>query len=369
MNACDYLALAVPGVRDLHPYQPGKPIEELQRELGLEDIIKLASNENPLGAGVLAREAAGGALADLHRYPDGGAYRLKHKLAERYDLLPAQLTIGNGSNEILELVARAFVRPGDEVIFSQHAFAVYPIVTQAVGARAMVVPANDYGHDLEGMVDAITPRTRLIFIANPNNPTGTWLRRAALQRFLERVSPQVIVVLDEAYFEYVTEVDYPDGMCWLATFPNLVVSRTFSKIHGLAALRIGFAAANAGISEVLNRVRQPFNVNHVAMAAAVAALEDHSHVLQSRDNNLKGMRQLQRAFDGKGLRYIPSVGNFIAVEVGNADRVYRELLRRGVIVRPIANYEMPLHLRVTIGTAAENTRFLDALNEVIAHRG
>jgi len=361
MRDCDYIELAAPGIRALQPYQPGKPIEELERELGITDIIKLASNENPLGASPRAVQALKGALGELHRYPDGGAFELKRALAAKLGVGTDAITVGNGSNDVLELVARAYVQPGAEVVFSQHAFAVYPLVTQAVGGRPVVVPAAGYGHDLQAMQAAITPRTRLVFIANPNNPTGTWSRREDVHRFLRGVPPEVIVVLDEAYFEFVREPEYPDGVRWLRDFPNLVVTRTFSKIYGLAALRVGYGVSHPQIAEVLNRVRQPFNVNSLAMTAAVAALQDEEHVRASAELNRRGMRQLESAFRAAGLDFVPSVANFISVEVGDAARVYEALLRAGVIVRPIAGYGMPRHLRVTIGLQAENERFLGAL--------
>ncbi len=361
MKVCDYIQLAAPGIQALQPYEPGKPIAELERELGITGIIKLASNENPLGASPRAVLALKGALGELHRYPDGGAFELKRALAAKLGVGMNAITVGNGSNDVLELLARAFVPPGAEVVFSQHAFAVYPLVTQAVGGRPVVVPAAGYGHDLRAMQAALTPRTRLVFIANPNNPTGTWSPRDDLQRFLRAVPPEVVVVLDEAYFEFVNEPEYPDGVRWLGEFPNLVVTRTFSKIYGLAALRVGYGISHPQIADVLNRVRQPFNVNSLALTAAVAALEDDEHVRASAGLNQRGMRQLERAFRAAGLDYIPSAGNFISVEVGEAARVYEALLRAGIIVRPIAGYGLPRHLRVTVGLQAENDRFLAAL--------
>jgi histidinol-phosphate aminotransferase len=278
-----------------------------------------------------------------------------------------QITLGNGSNDILEFVARSFVGAQDEVIFSQHAFALYPIVSQAVGARGVEVPARHWGHDLAALRTAITPRTRLVFIANPNNPTGTWLRRAELRGFLDTVPAHVVVVVDEAYFEYVEERDYPNTIAWLAHYPNLVSARTFSKIHGLAGLRVGYGVSSPDVADLLNRVRQPFNVNSIAQAAAVAALADDDHLKKARRANTDGMRQLVKGFEHLGLPFIPSVGNFVCVEVGGAEQVYEQLLRAGVIVRPVANYGMPNHLRVTVGLPDENERFLRALE--IAARG
>lgn len=366
--SCDFLTLAQPGVQKLSPYVPGKPVEELARELGLKasDIVKLASNENPLGPSPLAVQAMQAALPDLTRYPDGNGFVLKQALAERLDVAPAMITLGNGSNDILELVTRAFVGPQHEVVFSEHAFAVYPIVTQAVGARAVVVPARDWGHDLEAMAAAITPATRLVFVANPNNPTGTWIERRELEAFLERVPEQVIVVLDEAYTEYVEARDMPNGLDYLADYPNLLVSRTFSKAYGLAALRVGYGICQPAIADAMNRVRQPFNVNSLALAAAVASLADVNYLAESRAVNREGMNQLEQGLRDMDLQWIPSRGNFIAIDLGReAAPVFQALLREGVIVRPVANYGMPNHLRVSIGLKAENDRFLQALAKVL----
>lgn len=363
--AFDALKLAVPGVRGLQPYIPGKPIEELERDYGVTNVIKLASNENPLGPSPKALVAAQAALPEIARYPDGGGFALKRALATKLGVLAEQITLGNGSNDILEFTARAFVSTQDEVIFSQHAFAVYPLVTQAVGGRAVEVPARDWAHDLVAMRAAITARTRLIFIANPNNPTGTWLRSAALEEFLDKVPASILVVVDEAYFEYVEESEYPNTVAWLARYPNLICARTFSKIYGLAGLRVGYGVSSPAIADILNRVRQPFNVNSIAQAAALAALDDDTHLDKARRVNVDGMRQLVQGFDQLGLKYIPSAGNFICVEVGEAGQVYEQLLRAGVIVRPVANYGMPRHLRITVGLTNENQRFLDALKETL----
>jgi histidinol-phosphate aminotransferase len=361
----DALALAVAGVRGLAPYQPGKPIEELEREYGVRNAIKLASNENPLGPSPRALEAARAALTDLARYPDGNGFILKRALAARHGVDISQITLGNGSNDILEFAARAFVGAGDEVVFSAHAFAVYPIVTQAVGGRAVVTAAKNWGHDLRAMCAAINERTRLVFIANPNNPTGTWLGKAELETFLADLPARVVVVLDEAYFEYVQETDYPDGAKWLGRLPNLIVARTFSKAYGLAGLRVGYGLSSSAMADVLNRVRQPFNVNSVALVAASAALDDVEHVQRTVRANAEGMQQLTDGFRALGLDYIPSVGNFVCVDLGRqAMPVYEALLREGVIVRPVANYGMPNHLRVTVGLPEENTRFLAALKKV-----
>jgi histidinol-phosphate aminotransferase len=363
---CDFFSLATPGVRALDPYQPGKPIEELAREYGLTDIIKLASNENPLGPSPLAIKALQGLESSLHRYPDGGGFVLKKALAERLGVAMEQITLGNGSNDVLELAARAFATPETEVIFSEHAFAVYPIVTQAVGAKAVVTPAKDWGHDPIAMAQAVTDRTRLIFIANPNNPTGTWVDAQALRQFLKAIPPHVLVVVDEAYFEYVDAPDYPDCLTWLGQFPNLIVTRTFSKIYGLAGLRVGYAVSHPDVANLLNRVRQPFNVNSLALSAATAALNDEAHVIRSRAVNRASLEQLSHGLTELGLRFIPSVGNFITVEFDRPGvEIYQALLRQGVIVRPVANYGMPNHLRVTVGLEEENTRFLKSLAQVV----
>ncbi len=364
--AVDPLSLAVPGVRRLTPYEPGKPIEELEREYGIRNAVKLASNENPLGPGSKALSAIRDWLPELGRYPDGNGFALKGALADRFAVPPEQLTLGNGSNEVLELVARAFVLPENEVVFSEHAFAVYALVTQAVGATARVIPARDWGHDLQAMTRAINPRTRVIFIANPNNPTGTWVPEQELEQLLQATPANVLVVVDEAYFEYVDEPAYPNTIPWVERFSNLIVTRTFSKVHGLAGLRVGFGVSHPQIADLLNRVREPFNVNSLALTAAQAALDDDGHVSQSVAMNRAGMTQLSQAFADMGLAYIPSVGNFIAVDVGRpGTEVYGQLLREGVIVRPVANYGMPNHLRVTVGLTEENQRFIDALSRIL----
>ncbi|GMQ90102.1 MAG: histidinol-phosphate transaminase [Gammaproteobacteria bacterium] len=362
----DVLSLAVPGVRAIKPYEPGRPIEEIEREYGVTDVVKLASNENPLGPGPRALAETRRQLTAVSRYPDGNGFALKSALADKLSVVPEQLTLGNGSNEILEFAARAFVLPENEVVFSAHAFAVYPLVTQAVGARAVITPAHDWGHDLEAMAQALNDRTRLIFLANPNNPTGTWTRRTELETFLERVPAHVLVVVDEAYFEYVVEPEYASAIAWIGRFPNLIVTRTFSKVHGLAGLRVGYGVSTSEVADVLNRVREPFNVNSLALVAAEAALADLAHVTHSVKMNQEGMQQLTAAFMQMGLPYIPSVANFIAVDVGRPGAaVYEALLREGVIVRPVANYGMPNHLRVTVGLPEENRRFVDALAKIV----
>ncbi len=370
MNGCDCVALAAPGVRRLQPYQPGKPVEALEREYGVRQAVKLASNENPLGPSPRALEAVRGQLGELARYPDGNGFVLKQALAARHGIDAACITLGNGSNDVLDLLARAFLTPEAEAVFSEHAFAVYPIVTCAVGARAVVTPATAYGHDLAAMAAAITERTRLVFIANPNNPTGTWLTGDELEAFLEQVPASVPVVLDEAYFEYAHDPSmaregYPDGTRWLARFPNLVVTRTFSKAYGLAGLRVGYALSAPEVADLLNRVRQPFNVNSLALAAATAALDDTEHLRRSVALNVQGLEQLQASFAQLGLEALPTAGNFVCVRVGEGAKVYEALLHEGVIVRPVDNYGLPEFLRVTVGTEAENARFLAALKKVL----
>ena len=359
------IKLTAPGISRLTPYQPGKPMDELERELGISDIIKLASNENPFGPSPLALAAAQKALPEVSRYPDGNGFALRNALANFHGVEPGNIAIGNGSNEILELVARLFLVPGSQAMFSRHAFAVYPIVTQAAGAEAVVVPVDKetLQVDLQGMLTKLSDKVRVLFLANPNNPTGTWLTADELRAFIEKIPPQVVVVIDEAYFEYVDKPGYGSAVDWIGDFPNLLVTRTFSKIYGLAGLRIGYSISQPELAELLNRVRQPFNTNLPAQMAAVAALQDKDHMTLSREKNLAGMKQLETAFEAMGLSYIPSAGNFICVDFRREAMVINnELLQRGVIVRPVANYDLPTFLRVTIGTEAENQRFIDALS-------
>lgn len=370
MSDCDLFSLATKGVQTLSAYQAGKPIDELEREYGVTDIIKLASNENPLGPSPKVLNAIKNELDKLSRYPDGNAFDLKKALAKKHRVEIKQITIGNGSNDILEILTRAFVTPEHEVIFSQHAFAVYPIVTQAVGAKAVVVPAKNWGHDLVAMQQAITNKTKVIFIANPNNPTGTWLGNKELSLFLQAVPNNVLVVLDEAYFEFAANDEsaqnYPNGIEWLIDYSNLIVTRTFSKAYGLAGLRIGYSISHADVADVLNRVRQPFNANSLALCAAEVALDDTEYLEAGIKLNTRGMAELISEFDTMSLEYIPSIGNFICVNVGvDAMKVYDDLLYEGVIVRPVANYEMPEYLRITIGTKEENERFITALKKVL----
>ncbi len=364
--SCDFLSLANSGVQKLHPYQAGKPTDELERELGITNIVKLASNENPLGLAQSVKDALQSELAELTRYPDANGYYLKEALATKYNVELNQVTLGNGSNDLLELIARAFVDSSNEVMFAQHAFVVYPLVTQAIGATAVAVPAKDFGHDLDAMAAAITDKTKLIFIANPNNPTGTFLEQDEIKAFLNKVPSDVLVVLDEAYFEYAAAERRGNAIAWIEQFPNLIVSRTFSKAYGLAGLRVGYTISNPDIADILNRVRQPFNCNALALKAAQTVLQDEQYLADSVALNNAGLADLCAFFAKNDLQYIPSMGNFITVNVGKSgDEVYQQLLQQGVIVRPITGYGLPNHLRISIGTEAENQRFIEALTNVL----
>ena len=363
--------LAAPAhVSAIAPYQAGKPIEELAREFGLDPagIVKLASNENPLGMPQSARAAMLAAAESLARYPDPNGFDLKAALAARYEVPMNWITLGNGSNDILEIAALALLEPGTSAVYAQHSFAVYRLATQARGARHIVVPAKDYGHDLDAMFEAIADDTRLLFIANPNNPTGTFVPGDQVAAFLERVhaahGDRVTVVLDEAYNEYLEPQFRFDSTALVRRYPNLIVSRTFSKAYGLAGLRVGFAVAQPALTDLLNRVRQPFNVNTLAQAAAVAALGDAAYLEQAYTSNKAGKAQLCEAFDRLKLRYVPSFGNFVLVHVGDAPRINLALLKRGVIVRPVAGDGLPEWLRVSIGLPQENARFIDALTAI-----
>lgn len=354
-------------IRAIAPYQPGKPIAELAREMGLDadGIIKLASNENPLGISPLARAAVERGVAALGLYPDGNGHGLKTALSRRFGVGMDQVVLGNGSNDVLELTARLFLGPHASAVYAQHAFAVYPLATQACGAVGIEVPARAYGHDLTAMAAAIRDDTRIVFIANPNNPTGTLLEAEELYAFLGRVPTEVAVVLDEAYGEYLDPERRAPSLAWLSEFPNLIVTRTFSKAYGLAGLRVGYAVARPEVADLMNRIRQPFNVNSLALAAAEAALDDEAFLAASKRLNDAGLAQLGAGFRRLGLDYIPSWGNFVCVRVGDASRVYRQLLERGIIVRPVANYGLPEHLRISVGTEAQNARLLAALDEVL----
>lgn len=362
MNLADQ---ALSYVRAISPYQPGKPITELAREMGLpvEKIVKLASNENPLGMSPLARKAVEAAIAGIERYPD--QFDLIKAVAVRCGVETGQVVLGNGSNDVLDLVARVFLAPGRSAVFAQHAFAVYPLATLSAGAELIVVPARDFGHDLAAMGAAIRPDTRIVWIANPNNPTGNFLPYPEVRAFLEAVPKDVVVVLDEAYNEYLPPAERVDTAGWIRDFPNLVVTRTFSKIYGLAGLRVGYALAAAEVADLMNRVRQPFNVNNLALAAAVAALDDHLFVAESYELNRRGLEQIVAGLKRLGLEHIPSHGNFVTFKAGDGAGINQKLLRQGVIVRPIGGYGLPEWLRVTIGTEPENTRFLEALEKAL----
>ena len=361
MSFCD---LALECVTKLQPYVPGKPIEELERELGITDIVKLASNENPLGPSDKVLATLAQASQEVTRYPDGNGFSLKTALAKKYQLNTDQITLGNGSNDVLEIIARAFVSSVDEVMFSQYAFAVYPLVTQAIGAKAVIAPARDYGHDLDAMSALITEQTKLIFIANPNNPTGTYLPANTLEAFIAQVPATTLVVLDEAYVEYGEQAT--DSISLLEKYSNLIITRTFSKAYGLAGLRVGYALSHPEVADLINRIRQPFNVNSLALAAATVALTDDDYIAKTKQLNDAGMEQLTAGLNILGLSFIPSKGNFITVDVQkNGEEVFDDLLQRGVIVRPVANYGLPKHIRVSIGLEHENKRFLEVLGEVL----
>jgi histidinol-phosphate aminotransferase len=356
---------ATPWVHGLRPYEPGLPTEELERRLGIHDAIKIASNENPLGPSPRAVAAVGAALRDVHRYPESTAPVLVDRLARRHAVAPERILVGNGSNELIELLVRAFVEPGDEVVVSAHAFMVYGIIVQAAGGHPRTVPMRDYTHDVVAMAGAVTPATKLLFVANPNNPTGTIVRREAWATMLERLHGRdVIVVADEAYAEFVEDPAWPDTLREPAADPPVVSLRTFSKVFGLAGLRIGYAVGPAEIIELMGRVRQPFSVNGLAQVAATAALDDEAHVARTLANNREGMRFLTAALERLAVPYVPSQANFILVEVGDGAAVHDRLLRAGVITRPMGGYGLPRHLRVTVGLPAENRRFAEALERV-----
>jgi histidinol-phosphate aminotransferase len=365
--------LTAPGVRGLDAYVPGKPIEELEREYGIRDVIKLASNENPLGPSPLAVDAVRRSAGRISLYPDGSGHALRNDLAAKFHVDPAQITLGNGSNDLLVLIAEAFLTPRTEAVYSEYAFLVYRLAVGATGAVARVAAANPrshaqpLGHDLSEMRRQVGARTRLVFIANPNNPTGTWLPGQELREFLGAMPDHVIVVLDEAYCEYVQYSDYPQTVPWLDEFPNLVLMRTFSKIYGLAGLRVGYAISNHEIAEVLNRVRQPFNVNSLGLAAAQAALADETHAARSREINAAGLVQLQTGFLELGIEVGRSAGNFVLVDFeAPIGGIYETLLRRGIIVRPVGGYGLPNHVRVTVGLPDQNARLLASLREMRA---
>ena len=366
---CD---LAFEPINGMFPYQPGKPIDELQRELGIDSIVKLASNENPLGPSEVVKKAIQHSLDDISLYPDGNGFYLKKALSNKLGVNADMITLGNGSNDVLDVIARVFLSTGRECVYSEYSFVVYAIATQSVGATARVAKAylpdeaGAYGHDLDAMEKLVTEKTSVVFIANPNNPTGTWIEPEALERFIKKVPKHVIVVLDEAYCEYLDQKSLVNTTEWLQRYPNLIITRTFSKAYGLAGLRIGYALSHPDIADLLNRVRHPFNVNSLGLVAAEAALQDEAYIEKSRELNKQGLQQLADGFEQLALGYIPSVGNFISLNVGdNAADIYTRLLHEGVIVRPIAAYNMPQYLRVSVGLPTENGILLSALKKVI----
>ena len=358
--------LIPPWLASLVPYQPAKPVEEVEREYGIRDSIKLASNENPLGPSPRAVEALRGTLAGIHRYPDGGGFYLKQRLAAKLGVSTDQIALGNGSNEILEFVARTFLRPGEDAVMSEQAFVVYASVVQSAAGIPRAVPLREFTHDLDAIAAAVRKSTRLVFLGNPNNPTGTIYPRAAFERLLERLPKDVVVVADDAYAEYVSDPEYPRTLDYLRPDRLLITLRTFSKIYGLAGLRIGYGIGPAELVAALERIRQPFNVNVLGQVAALAALDDDEHVERSRRANREGMLFLEREFTRLGLAYVPSQANFVLVRVGAGGEVYERLLRRAVIVRPMGGYGFPEHVRVTVGTAEENRRFVDALEGALS---
>ena len=359
-------------IKQLHPYLPGKPVEELERELGVRNACKLASNENPLGCSPLAQTAMDRVVAQVEFYPDANAYYLKQRMSQKLGVGENQITIGNGSNDVLDLIARCFLDSQRAAVFSEYAFMVYGMVTQACGARAQMAPAlpfdsaQPYGHDLDAMLRQVDDSTHIIFIANPNNPTGTWLERDALEAFIEQVPSHIAIVIDEAYFEYVELEDYPDTSQWLSRFPNLIVTRTFSKIYGLAGLRIGYALCSPELCDLLNRVRQPFNGNSLALAAALSAFDDDEFVRQSCQSNLEGLQRMQDWFSDKEIPFIPSAGNFLTVRLGESSpEIYQGLLEQGIIVRPVANYGMPDFLRISVGTENQIEQLFEVLETLL----
>ncbi len=362
----DFRDLANSHIRKLTPYQPGKPIEELERELGITSAIKLASNENPLGPSPLAILAAQDHLLKSHFYPDGGCFELKKAIAQTFRVLPEQLTIGNGSENVLELIIKSYLTQQSEAIISQYAFLTIPLLIKSYDAELITIPAKNYGSDIKKMIAAVTLNTRIIFVVNPNNPTGTYTNLTELLLLLESIPPNVLVVLDEAYNEYIDLPDYPNSLELLAQYPNLIITRTFSKVYGLAALRLGYAISSPNIADILNRARLPFNVNSIAAHACAAALGDHEHVKRSVQLNKMGMQQLQDGLKKLKVDYIPSVGNFITIHVEKSGyEMYQLLLQQGVIVRPLTAYDLPNHIRVTIGTQEQNERFLNTFQQLI----
>jgi len=355
-------------VCDLVAYEPGKPIDETARELGLDpkDIIKLASNENPLGPSPLALEAMQVALKESHIYPDGGGFKLRNAIAEKFALDRSNVILGNGSNEIIELLCHTFLNPQASLIAAKHAFVVYRLMATLFGAKYCEVDDPGFVHDLDAMAAAITPETRLLFVANPNNPTGTMVGQEALDRFMDRVPEHVIVVFDEAYYEFLD--DAPDTLKYIREGRNVCVLRTCSKIHGLAALRVGYGLAPSHLAQILQKARQPFNVNAIAQAGALAALTDDSHMMQTKELNREGLRFFHNAFTERGMEYVPSVANFVLVKVGDGDGLFRAMLQRGIILRAMSSYKLPDWVRISVGTMAQNRRCMEIMDEILAQR-
>tara|TARA_R110000868_G_scaffold53661_6_gene168120 strand:+ start:2548 stop:3663 length:1116 start_codon:yes stop_codon:yes gene_type:complete len=362
----DFRKLANPGISSLTPYKPGKPLEELERELGITNSIKLASNENPLGPSPKALQAMESILPQSHIYPDGGCYELKQTLASFLSLDTAQITIGNGSENILEIIGKAYLQAGSSAVISQYAFLTIPLIIQSFGATINTAPAVNWGHDIDNMLKAIDNHTRVLFLVNPNNPTGTYTNKQDFTKLMNSVPPHIIVVLDEAYSEYISEPDYPDALSYLAHHPNLIITRTFSKAYGLAALRIGYAVSSPEIADILNRARLPFNVNALAAKAAHASILDQDHVRKTVTMATEGRKQLEEGLTKLKLSFIPSLANFITVDVHDCQDIYQKLLQEGVIVRPLKCYDMPRHIRVTISTHDDNQRFLTSIQKVMS---
>lgn len=352
-------------IRGLIPYEPGKPIEELERELGIKNSIKLASNENPVSPSPLVVQALKKNLKVLNRYPDGGGFYLKKALSNKMGLKMSNLILGNGSNEIIELIAKTFLMPREEAIMGHPAFIVYQLSVQGVNGKKIIVPLKNLTHDLMGMAAKITNQTRLIFIANPNNPTGTMVTDMEMRRFMNKVPKRVIVVVDEAYYEYVTRNDFPNTIDYLKKGRNIIILRTFSKIYGLAGLRIGYGMANEKLIKELNKVRQPFNTNSLAQIAALTSLGDREYIKRNRKSNKEGREYFYKNFHEMGLQYTPSEANFVLVKVGDGKDIYKRLLKKGIIVRPMGGYGLPEYIRVTIGLPIENKKFIKVFKEVI----
>ena len=352
-------------IKSLTPYEPGKPIEDLEREYGIKNAVKLASNESPLGPSPKVLTALEEVISGVHRYPDGNGFRLKEALSSKHSVDMSVLTLGNGSNDIIEFVARCFLSPKDNAIYSKYAFAVYPLIVQALGAEGIEVEAKDWSHDLQSMLEAINKDTKIVFIANPNNPTGTFIKKNEMIRFLEKVPSQVIVLLDQAYFDYSNYESEDVSFSLVEDFPNLVISRTFSKAYGLAGLRVGYSVSSSNVADYLNRVRQPFNVNSLALAAAESALKDDEHLEKCLRINKDEKERLYKYFISQGYDYIESFANFVSFDCkDNSKKVFKSLLPKGVISRSMEIYKMPNHLRVTIGLHEENSIFMESLTSL-----